>query len=211
MKRIIYAIFHIIVTILLKILFGFKVKGRENIPSRGGVIVACNHLSFLDPPAIGAAIPRQAHYMAKDDLFSFPVWGSFLRFVNAFSVHREGFDRRAIKQAVEFLRHGKVLILFPEGTRSVSGELLPPLPGVGMIAWEGKAVVVPAYIRGSGKALPPGAKFIKFHKVEVAFGKPFYSEKLFSNLSSSREIYSRISLHIMSEIAKLKGDATEYI
>ncbi len=204
MKRVAYAIFQIIVNLLLKMLFGFKINGCENIPSRGGVIVASNHQSFLDPPAIGSALPRQAHYMARDDLFSFPVWGSFLRFINVFSVRRKGFDRRAIKAAVEFLRRGEVVVLFPEGTRSLTGELLPPMPGVGMIAWEGRAVVVPAYIRGSGRALPPKAKFINFHKVEVTFGKPFEPQKLFSNLPSRREIYSRISLHIMSEIARLK-------
>lgn len=209
MKRVAYAIFRITVKLLLKMLFGFKVNGSENIPSRGGVIVASNHQSFLDPPAIGSAISRQAHYMARDDLFSFPVWGSFLRFINVFSVRREGFDRRAIKAAVEFLRRGEVVILFPEGTRSLTGELLPPMPGIGMIAWEGRAVVVPAYIRGSGRAFPPKAKFIKFHKVEVTFGKPFEPQKLFSTLSSRREIYSGISLHIMSEIARLKEGARD--
>lgn len=205
MKRVVYAIIHIILNPFFKILFGFKVTGRENIPLRGAVVIASNHSSFLDPPVLGAAVPRQAYYMAKDDIFSFPIWGAFLRFVNAFPVHREGVDRRAIKMAIEVLKQGNVIILFPEGTRSASNELLPPLPGAGMIAWEGNAVVVPAYIKGTNKALPPEARFIRPHKVEVRFGKPFFPADLFSSELPHREIYSRISLHIMSEINNLKS------
>jgi len=208
MKRLIYAFCHITLLLFFKLLFGFKVSGRRNIPPRGGVIIAANHSSFLDPPVLGTALPRQAFYMAKHDLFSFPIWGAFLRFVNAFPVHLEGFDRRAIKMAIGCLREGKALILFPEGTRSLTGELLPPNPGVGMIALEGKAVIVPAYIKGSNKAFPPRAKFIKLKKVEVTFGKPFSPEELFfSDDLPKREIYEKISHHIMSEIAKLSSNA----
>lgn len=205
MKRIIYAIIHIIAAPLLKLLFGFKVNGRGNIPSAGGVIIAANHLSYLDPPVLGAGVPRLAHYMARDDLFSFPIWGNFLRFLNAFPVHREGVDMAAIKRAINHLQRGGALILFPEGTRSLTGELLPPQPGAGMIAWEGRAAVVPAYIRGTDKALPPKAKFIRFKKVEVTFGRPFSPGRLFSSSAPRKEIYLKISQHIMSEIALLKN------
>lgn len=205
MKYLVYAVIHATLGFLFKILFGFKVNGRKNVPPRGGVIVAANHSSFLDPPVLGTALPRQAYYMARHDLFSFPIWGKFLRFVNAFPVHRDGVDRRAIKKAIEYLRHGKALILFPEGTRSLTGKLLPPLPGVGMIAWEGRAVIVPAYIKGSNKAFPPQARCIKFKKVEVTFGKPFSPKDMVSSRLPHREIYDKISQYIMAEIAKLSS------
>lgn len=211
MGRIIYAICHFILTFLFRIFFGFKVKGRHHIPRRGGVIVAANHLSFLDPPVLGTALPRPAHYMARHDLFSFPIWGRFLRLVNAFPIRREGIDRQALRKAIEYLRQGKVLILFPEGTRSLSGELLPPLPGVGMMASEGRAVIVPAYIKGTDKALPPQAKFIKFRRVEVTLGKPFSPEKLFSSSLPKREIYDKITHHLMAEIKRLKESGLKHL
>lgn len=209
MGRIIYSIIHSAGSLLFKIIFGFKVKGRHHLPRRGGVIVAANHLSFLDPPLLGTSLPRPAHYMARHDLFCFPIWGRFLRLVNAFPIRREGIDRQALRKAIGYLRQGQVLILFPEGTRSLSGELLPPLPGVGMIAWEGKAVIVPAYIKGSDKALPPEGKFIKFRRVEVTLGKPFYPEKLFSPSLPRRELYDKISRHLMAEIKNLKTSTTK--
>ncbi len=204
MSQLIYAFCHIILLVFLKLFFGFKVNGRKNIPPGGSVIIAANHSSFLDPPVLGTALPRQAYYMARYELFSFPIWGRFLRSVKAFPVHRKGVDYGAIKMGVGYLREGNALILFPEGTRSFTGELLPPLPGIGMIAWQGGAVIVPAYIKGTNKALPPLAKFIKFKKIEVTFGKPFFPEKLVSSDLPRREIYDKISRHIMAEIAKLK-------
>lgn len=199
-----YAFCHIILRFSLKLFFGFKVNGQEKVPLKGGVIVAANHSSFLDPPVLGTALPRQAYYMAKKELFSSPVWGRLLRLIKAFPVRRDKIDRGSIRSAIDYLRKGKVLIVFPEGARSFTGELLPPLPGVGMIAWEGKTVIVPAYIKGSNKALPRGAKFVKFRKIEVTFGKPFSPDKLFSSDLPRRQIYEKISRHIMSEIAKLK-------
>lgn len=207
MRRIVYAVIRIILFLIFKIFFRFEVRGRENIPPHGGVIVAANHTSYLDPPVIGTALTRQAHYMARHDLFSLPIWGGFLRFVNAFPIHQKGFDRHSIKEAIGYLKRGEVLILFPEGARSFTGEFLPPLSGVGMIAWQARTVIVPAYIKGSNKALPRKAKYIRAHKVEVIFGKPFspQEEKLFSSDLPHHELYSRISRHIMDEIAKLKS------
>lgn len=204
MRRVIYAILHMAARLVFKLCFDLEVNGCENIPPRGGVIIASNHSSFLDPPVLGLAVYRMAYYMARHDLFSFPIWGRFLRLMNAFPVHRKGFDRKALRQAIEYLRKGEVIILFPEGTRGSGVELLPPMPGVGMIAWEGRGVVIPTYIKGSDKALPPGARFIRFRKIKVTFGKSFSPRELFSLSSPKRELYSRIARYIMSEISSLK-------
>jgi 1-acyl-sn-glycerol-3-phosphate acyltransferase len=99
-----------------------KVSGAENVPMEGGLIVAANHRSYLDPPLLGTWFPRPIHYMAKQELFKIPVLGSLISRVNAFPVNRDAGDIGSIKRALRILKDGGVVGIFPEGTRNVSGE-----------------------------------------------------------------------------------------
>lgn len=164
--------------LILKVFLGIEVKGRNYIPRRGGFILACNHVSYLDPVALGIACPRPVHFMAKYELFKIPVLSWWLNSVGVIPVKRESSDAKALKTAMRRVNSGRGLALFPEGKRkdtpSVSDK---PQAGVGFLAAKLNAPVIPAYISGSDKALPKGAKFIRRGRISVSFGKQINIER----------------------------------
>ena len=156
----------------LKIFFGLRVVGRENIPAKGGFILAGNHVSYLDPPAVGSGCLRSVHFMARHDLFKIPVLGWWLRSVGVFEVKRESADVSAMKQAIRCLKNGEGLALFPQGRRSGIENLEQDIQaGVGFIAQKSAVPVVPVFVKGTEKALPKGARFFKRALITVRFGK----------------------------------------
>lgn len=146
--------------------FGKRVRrsGAEKIPPDGPVLIVCNHLSLWDPPLVGAsARPRRVHFMAKSELFRLRPFGWLISQVGAFPVQRGGVDRDAIRTARELLRSGEAMVMFPEGTRSLSGNLRPFFPGAALMAFEPGVRVVPAAVWGSQR---------RFGPVAVVFGDP---------------------------------------
>ncbi len=144
-----YAFSSWLVPTLAKIFLGLRVKGLENVPIEGRIIIAANHISDLDPPIIGALIPRETYFAAKIELFK-GLMGAYIRYHNAIPVRRGGSDKEAIKKLVGVLKQEKALLIFPEGTRAKDAEKgLPAKAGVGMIAALGKADIVPVRIQGS--------------------------------------------------------------
>ncbi|MGO0122433.1 lysophospholipid acyltransferase family protein [Desulfothermobacter acidiphilus] len=145
----------------------FQVEGRENFPRTGPVIIVANHQSYLDPVALGCALPRRVYYMAKEELFRIPGFGLLLKCLGAFPVKREELDRRALRTALNLLARGQVLGLFPEGTRGQeAGRLLPLQPGAALLALQSGAPVVPVALTGTRKWWG--------ERVEVRIGSPFY-------------------------------------
>lgn len=141
---------------LARLLFGMRVRGSRRVPRMGGLIIACNHISELDPPVLGFAIPRTVAYMAKVELFGMRVTDFFLRKLNAFPVNRSSIDTRALRTAIEHLKRGEAVVIFPEGTRSRDGRLLPVKAGISLVAISSGVPVLPAFIWGTdnaGKAL----------------------------------------------------------
>lgn len=201
--RLHYHFFHVIVRPLFKALFKFQVFGSENVPSIGGVLLMSNHASYLDPIFLGAAVQRNLHYMARSTLFKPGIINWFLLNMNAFPVHLGSPDRKAIRQALQTLNDGKVLIIFPEGTRSIDGSLGKAQDGIGFIVYRANATVVPVFLDGTQKVLPRGAKMIKLAKISISFGEPL-NMKIYRSQEASRETYSKIGEDIMSAIAKLK-------
>ena len=130
------------IKIILKIFWRYKRIGVEHVPKSGGVIIASNHVAYVDPPFLGAVAPRELFYLAKAELFSNALFGWLLDKCNTIPIARGAFDRRAIRRAVKLLKDGKALLLFPEGTRSRSGRFLEPKLGVGKIALEAGVPVV---------------------------------------------------------------------
>jgi 1-acyl-sn-glycerol-3-phosphate acyltransferase len=198
--NIFYAFCHIIGGPLLKVLFRLEVKGRDNIPKRGGVVLASNHASFLDPPAVAIASPRQLHFLAKENLFKVKVLSWFVRKTNALPISRERMQMSIARKSLEILRKGGALLLFPEGTRSSTGKIAEGKRGVGLIATKANVPVVPVFIKGSGKALPINKRWITSHKVRVIFGKPLYPKEL-----KGKESYQEFSDRVMEEIKKLSA------
>lgn len=161
-------------------LIGVRVEGEANIPPEGsGVLVVSNHLHNLDPLLIEIAFPRPLHFMAKEELFQFRPLGWLLRKFGNFPIARGKSDRRAVRHAIATLRHGLALGMFPEGTRSRTMRLSKPHPGAGLIAIQGKSLVLPVAITGSeryplnGKR-PAGTPPEPGHRgVLIRIGQPF--------------------------------------
>jgi 1-acyl-sn-glycerol-3-phosphate acyltransferase len=196
-RNLFYKLSALIIRLVLHINGGLYVKGKDNTLVEGGVIVASNHISYLDPPLIAAVLPRRATFMARKGLFNIPLLGWFISHY-AFPVDREKTLPSTIKEAVRRLKNGELLVMFPEGRRSETGEILEGKRGIGMIAHLSKAVVVPVLISGTNKALPVGAKWLKRAKISVIFGDPI-------DLSTVKgEGYESISQKIMCVIGELK-------
>ena len=171
-------------------IYQFEVIGKENFPTDGGVLLCSNHISNLDPPTVGIAAPRQVHFMAKEELFSAPVLGKILPHINAFPVKRGMSDREALRKGLSILKEGKVLGLFPEGTRSETGEIGKGLAGAGFFALRSKAQIVPCAVIGPYKP---------FKRLKVVFGKPIEFDEYRKNKVSAEEATDII----MNEIGKL--------
>ncbi|MBD3182703.1 1-acyl-sn-glycerol-3-phosphate acyltransferase [Candidatus Poribacteria bacterium] len=199
-----YHFLHVVARPLLSTLFKFEVFGAEHIPSKGGVLIMSNHVSYMDPVFMGAAVSRNLNYMARSTLFRPDIVKRFLSSLNAFPVHLGVPDRRAIRNALRLLKSGEMLLIFPEGTRSHDGTLGEAQPGIGLIAYRTDAVVIPAFIRGAEKVLPRGAKMIKSAKASVAFAKPLDMEN-FRRQKASKDVYLAIGKEVMTKISYLKN------
>ena len=177
------------------VLMTIKVKGIENIPRNGGFILACNHASNLDPFAFGVVCPRPLHFMAKDTLFKNSFSGWIFRNINAFPLKRHVADLGAIKEALRRLRNQQGLLLFPEGTRSVDATIKVPREGVGFLARKSGVPVIPAFVKGTEKALPKGAKFIKPARINVIFGSAvvLFQDKDISDIEVAREVMRHVA------------------
>jgi 1-acyl-sn-glycerol-3-phosphate acyltransferase len=181
--------------VVLKPLYRLEVIGAENIPTTGGVIICSNHIDNLDPPVVGVSSTRSIHFMAKDELFKLPVLKSLLPSIQAFPVKRGLSDKQALRTGIQLLKDGKVLGLFPEGTRSKTGELGKGLAGAGFFALRTEAEVVPCAIIGPYKPLK---------SVKVVFGKPVNFKKLKEKKGSAEEATELIMDTIQQLLQKYK-------
>jgi glycerol-3-phosphate dehydrogenase (NAD(P)+) len=159
------------------VLVYFRVRriGREHIP-QGGVILASNHRSFLDPFVIGCCVGRPVFFVAKRELFRNPLVGWFLNCMGAFPVRRGRSDEDSMKTALELLARGEAVVVFPEGTRILNGSLGRPKRGVGRLALQSGAPVVPVAVMGSERAREGWR--IKPVKVHVRCGAPLRFPKV---------------------------------
>lgn len=185
-----YRFARLLCRLVLFILRRWKVEGAENLPPAGGVLVVSNHASYWDPVVVGCALGRQVHFMAKADLFKIPLLGPVIRALGAFPVQRGSGDRQAIRRALELLGEGRVVGIFPEGTRSKTGELLDPHRGAAMLALKAKVPVLPVALLNT-----PGLR----GRVRVRVGKPV-------QLAGSRQDYEALSREIMREIKRLMDE-----
>ena len=184
----------------LKCFHRFEVKGLGNVPPKGGFILACNHLSYLDPPAVGCRIPRNLHYFARDSLFFGPL-GLLITKLNSIPVNRDQLDLGTLRKVLSVLKGGEPVLVFPEGTRSPDGTLQKSQKGLGLLVHKSGVPVLPARLHGSFEILGKGKLFPRIgRKLYLNIGSPILSEKL-SFDSSDR--YQKISDLVMQEIEGL--------
>ena len=192
-----YYICRPIVRILLFLLTRWQVRGRENIPRQGAVLVVSNHLSLADPPLLNIALDRPVRFMAKQKLFRFKLLGSFIRGLGGFPVHRGRPDRKAFRQAEQVLADGLTLVIFPEGTRSRSGQLRHAFPGPTLIALRSGAPIVPVGIAGTD-ILEHGIGVLTRPRVTVNIGRPFRLPPNAKELTKTE-----LTTYLMEHIAEL--------
>ncbi|HEV2434754.1 MAG TPA: lysophospholipid acyltransferase family protein [Verrucomicrobiae bacterium] len=190
--------------------FRWRVFNPERVPETGGVILASNHASFLDPPLVGAGLKRGINYLARESLFRFPGVGALLRSWSAVPVDRDGGGAAGLKAILDRLLAGDGIILFPEGTRTRDGNLQPARSGIGLVVIKSSAPVVPVRVFGTYEAYGRHIRFPRPGRIAVKYGQPMTFEKLRAEAKDCskarlKEIYQQIADEIMAAIAKLEA------
>lgn len=183
-------------------LFDLQVVNQDKLIQDGPVLIAANHESFVDPPLIGVSYDDEIHYLARKTLFKGPTKWLYPRW-NAIPVDQENPDMSSLKKVIKLLKNGKRVLVFPEGERTLTGELGPGQPGIGLIAAKSKVPVQPIRIVGAREALPRGSGKMKCHPIRIIVGDPimFTEEQL---AAKGKDAYAAISQQIMDEVGRLE-------
>jgi 1-acyl-sn-glycerol-3-phosphate acyltransferase len=187
---------------IARIAFQYRAYGQENIIEEGPAIMAANHQSYLDPPLVGITCRNELHFLARKTLFEKKLLGPLISRVNALPVDLSRGDLTAFRAIVKLLKEGHRTVIFPEGTRSLNGEIQQARPGIGMIIAKTLAPVVPVRIFGSFEAWPKGGK-IRPRPITVVVGKPIHFQKE-DFVSNNREAYQKASERVLAAIAAIE-------
>ena len=179
-----------------------EVKGAHNIPSTGPFILASNHTSYFDPPAIGCKIPRNLHYFARDSLFFWPL-GLLIRNLNSIPVNRSQLDIATLKRVLKVLKSGDPLLVFPEGTRSPDGKLGVGKKGIGLLMAKSQSDVLPAKVVGGFQVLGKGMLIPRIgRQLVVTYGPLLRFENLDPGKSDPNR-YETIANRVLDAVGKL--------
>lgn len=192
-----YRFGRLVFSIYFKLVYRWRIYGREHIPGRGPFIICANHISWIDPAAIGSAIPPQlkVHFMAKEELFRNRFFAYILRKVGAFPVDRAGADYAAIRRSLQILSEGGVLGLFPEGTRSKTGRLQKAQHGSALIAGRSGVPILPVAVLGPYRI---------GQRLRLCIGPAFSLPELtYQHREEKKRKLERMSAVIMENIKKL--------
>lgn len=189
--------FRFILKIIFKVLFHLEVCYAGRLPKKKGFVLVSNHASFLDPIILGVASTRFLSYAARDSLFRNILFGALLKNVGAFPIKRWSADLCAVREAVQRLKQGNGVLIFPEGTRSNDGQIQQDIShGFVLLAKKANVPIVPARIYGSDKALGKGSKWINITKIKVVFGDAV-------NVGEDKD-YTRIANSVFEQVRQLK-------
>ena len=196
-----YKVVRFIGYILTLLFWPIKTKGKKNLIKESSLILAVNHVSYLDPIVLGVAVRRQIHFIAKKEIFNIPILGFIIRSLGAIPVDRKKANPVSIKKSFLVLKKGNILGIFPEGARSMNGELLEFNIGLIKIALKTKSPIIPVGINGTFSIYPPKAKFPNFFKrknIYINFGEPIYLD----NTRAKDIKYQKESLLLIKEKIK---------
>ena len=197
-----FTIYHL-TRFVARIFFRFRVIHPERVIQEGPVILAMNHESYLDPPFAGIGCRRAIYFLTRKSLLDVPLIGWVLPKLNVIPVDQDGGDRSALKAIIRILRDDHGTLVFPEGSRTLDGNLQPPQPGIGFVIAKTLAPVVPMRIFGAHRALPRGGGKLRFCPITIVVGEPlrFTAADLEGH---GREVYQRLSQRVVDAIAALK-------
>jgi 1-acyl-sn-glycerol-3-phosphate acyltransferase len=184
-----------------RLFFRFRVIHRERMLQSGPVILAMNHQSYLDPPLAGTTCDRAVYFLARRTLLEVPLLGWLLPKLNVIPVNQEGIDRSALKSLIRVLKAGNAALVFPEGSRTLDGNLQLAEPGLGLVIAKTLAPVVPMRIFGAHEALPRGGG-LHFVPITVVIGEPIFFTAADLN-PAGKDLYKRLSQRLMDAIAAL--------
>lgn len=156
--------------LIATLVFDLKVYHREHVPNRGGVLLVANHQSYLDPVLLAVYLRRPMSFLAKSELFTNKHFGWLIRSLNAFPVKQGAGDVGAVRETVKRLRAGHILNIFPEGSRTLDGEIGPMQPGAALVVKKAGVPIVPVVIEGSWESWPKGRKFPRPCPISVMYG-----------------------------------------
>ena len=195
--------------VFFRVYFRWQIYNTERVPLDGGVILASNHASYVDPPLIGTALGRHVNFLAREDLFGIPVLGRLLRDWDVVPVDRDGGGAVGLRAILERLLAGRAIVLFPEGTRTRDGKFQPVRSGIGLTVIKSSAPVVPVRIFGSYEAYGRHLRLPRPHHVVLKFGQPLRFEQLRAEAKVCskprlKQIYQRVAAEIMAAVARLE-------
>jgi 1-acyl-sn-glycerol-3-phosphate acyltransferase len=176
MRRLIYRVLRLIARMLCVLWFRIRVEGRHHVPSQGGGMLLSTHQSGLDPILVGLACNRNLNFLARSTLFRNPAFSFFLKIVDSIEIDRERGGLSGLREMLSRLRSGKVVLLFPEGTRTDDGSIGVVKPGFFPIAKRSDVPLIPVAIVGAFECMPKGSKWIFPKPIAVVFGKPIQPE-----------------------------------
>ncbi|PYL73224.1 MAG: 1-acyl-sn-glycerol-3-phosphate acyltransferase [Verrucomicrobia bacterium] len=188
-----------------RLCFRLRIMHRERMIQTGPVILAMNHQSYLDPPLAGIACNRAIYFLARRTLMDLPLFRWLLPKLNVIPVNQEGIDRSALKALIRVLKSGNAALVFPEGARTLDGNLQPAQPGVGLVIAKTLAPVVPMRIFGAHQALPRGGGGLHFVPITIVVGEPIFFTPV-ERESPATNRYEQISQRVMDAIAALRMD-----
>jgi 1-acyl-sn-glycerol-3-phosphate acyltransferase len=199
----VYGFFHKLCQLAHQMFFRGDVAGLDNLPRSGGYIVAANHASHLDPPIVGQFLPRQVAFFARKTLWKPGLAAWWLDKVGTIPVDRDGgVSLDAVRRVLQALASGRVVIMFPEGTRSLDGRLQEPKPGIGLLACRAQVPVVPARVFGSFEAFNKKGSLRLGTPVSVAFGRPLVPAD-YDHPCDGKERYANAAGRIMAAITRI--------
>ncbi|OED36553.1 hypothetical protein AB834_02955 [PVC group bacterium (ex Bugula neritina AB1)] len=210
MSNIIYKISCFFVYIFCKIFCPLRVSGLENIRDMESCIIASNHASFLDPPLIGLSLfPKRISYLARDTLFKNIFFSKLIRTLYAYPIRVKSSSPRDIKNIVEIVNLKRPTLIFLEGTRTFSGDFLPPKRSLGFIAIKAGKPIVPIYIEGTFEAYSRHKRWVKRHPVKIKIGAPLHIEDLVDEGVKISENAQKVVDKVMTEIKSLKEKSSK--
>ena len=177
-RNVTYRLTQFFVRAIGTLVFGLRVFGAEHWPTEGGSLVCSNHQSYFDPVIVGSCCNRRLNYLARESLFQFFLFGWLIKWFDAIPLQREGIGIGGLKETMKRLKRGESVLIFPEGTRTLDGELQPPQPGFCVLARRCRVPIIPVALDGAYQAWPKGRRYPRVSQVQVAVGPAITVEEV---------------------------------